>query len=81
MQRLRGWLRSQFASADRPQAEMQADIQHAQDVLLFWRSQRTHRMLLERYNPAAGMEVDEKIRLSARRVGLELPKDIKDRIK
>jgi Complex1_LYR-like len=36
--------------------------------------------LLERYNPSVGMEQDEKVRRTARRVGLELPEELRTRI-
>jgi hypothetical protein len=36
--------------------------------------------LLERYNPSVGIEQDEKIRRTARRVGLELPEELRARI-
>jgi len=55
-------------------------IAEGNDVLLFLRSQRTYKTLLERYNPSVGIEQDEKVRRTARRVGLELPEDLKARI-
>jgi len=36
--------------------------------------------LLERYNPSVGIEQDEKVRRTARRVGLELPEELRARI-
>ncbi|KAI5777512.1 FMC1 protein family, partial [Geopyxis carbonaria] len=46
----------------------------AQQFLTYLRSQRTYVSLLERYNPGLNGEMDvaENVRLSARRVGLEL---------
>jgi ATP synthase assembly factor FMC1, mitochondrial len=67
-------------------------IAEGDDVLLFLRSQRTYKVwrsyksvdlrktLLERYNPSVGVEQDEKVRRTARRVGLELPEELKARI-
>jgi hypothetical protein len=37
------------------------------------RAQRTYSELLERYNPGMNMEEEERIRLTARRVGFDLP--------
>lgn len=37
------------------------------------RAQRTYAALLERYNPGMNMDEEEKIRLTARRVGMDLP--------
>ena len=36
-------------------------------------AQRTYASLLERYNPGLGMTEEERVRLSARRVGMNLP--------
>lgn len=36
-------------------------------------AQRTFATLLERYNPGMGMSEEERVRLTARRVGMELP--------
>ncbi|KAJ7700025.1 hypothetical protein B0H17DRAFT_1048267 [Mycena rosella] len=47
------------------------DIEHA---LIFMRSQRIHKVLLERYNPTGNYTSDERLRATTRRVGLELPK-------
>ena len=32
--------------------------------------------LLERYNPGMSMDEEERVRLTARRVGMELPEDL-----
>ncbi|KAI9825404.1 MAG: hypothetical protein M1832_001134 [Thelocarpon impressellum] len=47
----------------------------AQEYLTYLRSQRIYATLLERYNPALSGEMDEeeRVRLSARRVGMNLP--------
>ncbi|KAJ7781304.1 hypothetical protein B0H16DRAFT_615668 [Mycena metata] len=47
------------------------DIENA---LIFMRSQRLHKVLLERYNPTGKYTSDERLRATTRRVGLELPK-------
>jgi ATP synthase assembly factor FMC1 len=49
---------------------------HAQQLLHFLRAQRVYTTLLERYNPglAGEMDVQEHTRLTARRVGLNMPK-------
>lgn len=49
------------------------DLSYGQEVLEYLKAQRTYKLLLDRYNPGATMEDDERIRLSARRVGLALP--------
>lgn len=50
------------------------DLQTASEILLFLKSQRKYTELLERYNPGATMSQAERNRLTARRVGLNLPK-------
>ncbi|KAK1825732.1 hypothetical protein QBC39DRAFT_366171 [Podospora conica] len=47
----------------------------AEQSLLYLRSQRMYATLLERYNPGMGMDQDERVRLSARKVGMDLPKE------
>lgn len=49
------------------------DLEYGNEVLQYLKAQRTYKLLLDRYNPGATMEDDERIRLSARRVGLALP--------
>ena len=39
----------------------------------FLRHKRTHAALLERYNPSSAITEEERIRLTARRVGLDVP--------
>ncbi|KAL1888635.1 hypothetical protein Sste5346_009427 [Sporothrix stenoceras] len=53
---------------------------HGEQYLAYLQAQRTHTMLLERYNPnlAGDMDEAERIRLTARRVGINLPKEFKD---
>ncbi|AEO63972.1 uncharacterized protein THITE_2109598 [Thermothielavioides terrestris NRRL 8126] len=45
----------------------------AEQYLAYLRAQRTYVTLLERYNPGMGMDEEERVRLTARRVGLDLP--------
>ena len=48
-------------------------IQEAGQLARYARAQRTYAQLLERYNPGIAMDEEERIRLTARRVGWELP--------
>jgi len=41
--------------------------------VLYLRAQRMYNTLLQRYNPGMGMDEEERVRLSARRVGMNLP--------
>ena len=64
-------LRARFAqppAANSASLEAQADmfVQYAQ-------AQRMYATLIERYNPGMGMSEEERVRLSARRIGMNLP--------
>ncbi|KAJ4858634.1 hypothetical protein T069G_06901 [Trichoderma breve] len=47
--------------------------QLAQQLIAYLRAQRMYVTLIERYNPGMEMDQDERIRLTARRVGMDLP--------
>ena len=47
--------------------------QEAEQFVQYLKAQRTYGFLLERYNPGMGMDEEERVRLSARRVGMNLP--------
>ncbi|KAF4619127.1 hypothetical protein D9613_005204 [Agrocybe pediades] len=56
--------------------EAKNDAQAAQDyenAILFLKSQREHKRLLERYNPLFDLTAEERIKATARRVGLDMP--------
>jgi hypothetical protein len=48
-------------------------VAHAEQFLAYLRAQRTYVQLLERYNPSIDMDEEERVRLTARRVGMDLP--------
>lgn len=48
-------------------------FQEAEQLAKYARAQRTYIELLERYNPGMGMDEEERVRLTARRVGLDVP--------
>lgn len=48
-------------------------IQEAQQLAQYVKAQRTYTSLLEMYFPGMSMDEEEKIRLTARRVGWDLP--------
>lgn len=51
----------------------QTSVAQAEQYLAYVRAQRTYVTLLERYNPGMGMDEEERVRLTARRVGMDLP--------
>ncbi|KAI1358064.1 hypothetical protein F5Y08DRAFT_322728 [Xylaria arbuscula] len=48
-------------------------ISQAEQLIQYLKAQRQYITLLERYNPGMNMDEEERIRLSARRVGMDLP--------
>ncbi|KAJ5678732.1 hypothetical protein N7462_006976 [Penicillium macrosclerotiorum] len=48
-------------------------LQEASQMAQYAKAQRTYAALLERYNPGMHLEEEERIRLTARRVGFDLP--------
>ncbi|KAM7204889.1 hypothetical protein V8F20_003351 [Naviculisporaceae sp. PSN 640] len=47
----------------------------AEQYKAYFQAQRHYVSLIEQYNPGMGMSTEERVRLSARRVGMDLPKD------
>lgn len=47
--------------------------QETEQFIQYLKAQRTYGTLLERYNPGQWMDEEERVRLTARRVGMELP--------
>ncbi|CAG8976391.1 hypothetical protein HYALB_00012538 [Hymenoscyphus albidus] len=56
-------------------AESATPVEHAEQFLQYVKAQRMYATLLERYNPGMNMEEEERIRLTARRVGMNLPEE------
>ncbi len=73
-QRLRDRFHPSSSSAVENSSSTPADVAVAQaeQYLAYFRAQRTYTMLLERYNPGSDMD-DDRVRLTARRVGLDMP--------
>ncbi|KAI1452076.1 hypothetical protein F4805DRAFT_448841 [Annulohypoxylon moriforme] len=62
-------LRQSFADdAPHQHATAQAD-----QLVQYLKAQRQYTTLLERYNPGMNMDEEERVRLTARRVGMDLP--------
>jgi len=66
---LQSRIRSTIAS------ESSTPIEQAEQFLQYVKAQRMYATLLERYNPGMNMEEEERVRLTARRVGMELPEE------
>ncbi|ORZ40525.1 hypothetical protein BCR44DRAFT_1425247 [Catenaria anguillulae PL171] len=65
------YLRQEFRTPH-PASSVPSRIQNAENALLFMKSNRTHRELLEFYFPP--MSEDERIKRTVARVGLQLPR-------
>ncbi|KAK4190896.1 hypothetical protein QBC35DRAFT_42930 [Podospora australis] len=46
-----------------------------EEYLAYLKAQREYVTLVERYNPGMGMDEETRVRLTARRVGMDLPKE------
>ncbi|KAI0382272.1 hypothetical protein F5Y04DRAFT_253358 [Hypomontagnella monticulosa] len=66
-------LRQSF-SADEPHEHA---VAQADQLLQYLKAQRQYTTLLERYNPGMNMDEEERVRLTARRVGMDLPLEYK----
>ena len=45
----------------------------AEQAIQYVQAQRMYATLIERYNPGMGMSEEERVRLTARKVGMDLP--------
>jgi ATP synthase assembly factor FMC1, mitochondrial len=72
---IRSSIRKHFAEAHvKASAEYGlARRQEAEQFVQYLKAQRTYDFLLERYNPGMSMDEEERVRLTARRVGMEMP--------
>ncbi|KAK1779687.1 hypothetical protein QBC45DRAFT_130456 [Copromyces sp. CBS 386.78] len=79
-QRLRDFVQSAAAPASTAAATPvhKPSIAEAEQLLAYLQAQREYVTLLERYNPGMGMDEETKVRLTAKRVGMDLPKEFKD---
>ncbi|KZL84963.1 fmc1 protein family [Colletotrichum incanum] len=74
-------LRASFTQPKTNTVEADTAAAEAEQLAAYLRAQRTYVTLLERYNPGMDMDEEERVRLTARRVGMDLPKEFKDRLK
>ncbi|KAJ9653489.1 hypothetical protein H2198_007331 [Neophaeococcomyces mojaviensis] len=49
--------------------------QEVEQAIQYLKAQRTYGALLERYNPNADLSEEERVRLTARRVGMDMPEE------
>ncbi|KAL8905400.1 MAG: hypothetical protein Q9171_006685 [Xanthocarpia ochracea] len=65
--------------ATQPQEHTQLRIDQAEQYIQYAKAQRMYTTLLERYNPGMEMDEEERVRLTARRVGMDLPDEFAKR--
>lgn len=73
-------IRASFSAATAPANQQTSKsakqrVQETEQAIAYLRAQRTYVTLLERYNPGANMNEEERVRLTARRVGMDLPQE------
>ncbi|EEP81730.1 conserved hypothetical protein [Uncinocarpus reesii 1704] len=72
-------IRTYLSNPDGPPSHTaQTRLEEAEQFAQYLRAQRQYTTLLERYNPGADMDEQERVRLTARRVGMNLPVEMKD---
>ncbi|GAM38146.1 hypothetical protein TCE0_033f08653 [Talaromyces pinophilus] len=62
--------RTQFEQSSSPTL---TSIQQAEQFVQYAKAQRMYATLVARYNPGMDMDQEERVRLTARRVGMDLP--------
>src|ERR1700761_3693029 len=66
-------IRSSFSSNAANESVPEHRLQETEQFIQYLKAQRTYATLIERYNPGMNMDEEERVRLSARRVGMDLP--------
>ncbi|TID15361.1 hypothetical protein E2P81_ATG08425 [Venturia nashicola] len=69
--RLRHSLQSSSAATEKD--SIHHHLQVTEQFVQYLKAQRTYATLVERYNPGMNMNDGERVRLSARRIGMNLP--------
>lgn len=64
-------IRGSFTTPSDSNAAQRA--QEGEQYIQYVKAQRMYATLLERYNPGMSMDEEERVRLTARRVGMDLP--------
>ncbi|OCT53290.1 putative ras guanyl-nucleotide exchange factor protein [Cladophialophora carrionii] len=72
------WGQQQQQQQQHSEAQAQARLQELEQFVTYLRAQRMYGTLLQRYNPGMGMDEEERVRLTARRVGMDLPVEYGD---
>lgn len=71
-QRIRTQVATQSTSQP-SQLEIKQALQAADQMVQYVKAQRLYTTLIERYNPGMNMSTEDKVKLTARRVGMDMP--------
>ncbi|CRG90318.1 hypothetical protein PISL3812_07361 [Talaromyces islandicus] len=71
--RFRERFQSASSSESSSPTQQQRELEKADQFVRYARAQRMYATLVERYNPGMEMDQEERVRLTARRVGMDLP--------
>ncbi|KAJ9657187.1 hypothetical protein H2201_008268 [Coniosporium apollinis] len=66
---------SQSSTSAPPSGDITPRIQATEQFIQYQHAQRMYATLVERYNPGMNMNEEERVRLTARRVGMDLPEE------
>lgn len=58
------------------QKPVERRVEEAEQYVHYLKAQRMYTTLLERYNPGMNMDEEDRVRLTAKRVGIELPPEL-----
>ncbi len=58
-----------------PEGSPAQQVELGEQYVQYAKAQRMYATLLERYNPGMSMDEEERVRLTARRVGMDLPEE------
>lgn len=66
-------IRSSFSSEKASSGDLANKVQQGEQFVVYVKAQRMYITLLERYNPGMSMDEEDRVRLTAKRVGMDLP--------
>lgn len=72
---LQSRIRESVSSSGSSTSSSPISVDHADQFLQYARAQRIYATLLERYNPGMNMDEEDRVRMTARRVGMDLPEE------
>ena len=70
-------IRSTFSTTSFTPEQLSSQIDQGQQFVQYAKAQRLYATLLERYNPGMGIDEEERVRLTMRRVGMQVPEEFK----